>query len=259
MFVVMPMMNWLRKPANMLTLVPFQWLLFAMFLFFLACSFVLVSCILIYVASLPLSSVLKTDNNHRSFSSYMKFYGFSVALFLHQKYSFFDFQADYLVTILLLPLFTSITSCIHNQKNQLIWTICVTDMLWIFSRVNSSFCSHFHLSLIFVTRTHSMSTVTNLCESWRKVKWMRVNAVVWISICTPGASVLREIRLFFVLHAIRLYRAVEIDSEFISCWRKQIHINYKSLDHEWRILIFLSKCNISTQTYIIDTHIQEKE
>lgn len=39
----------------------------------------------------------------------------------------------------------------------------------------------------------------------------------------------------------------EIDSEFISCWRKQIHINYKTLDHEWGILICHPTCSINRE------------
>lgn len=104
-------------------------------------------------------------------------------------------------------------------------------------------CSGF-ISLFLCVSITSANFMTSVSEKTKERKWMNINSKYeyhWIGF-----------RISFVIHChivsfhVRFEYAFffhvsfitqEIDSEFISCWRKQIHINYKTLDHEWGILI----------------------
>lgn len=110
----------------------------------------------------------------------MKFFSFSVILFLNRNILFrFFFMADYRFYI---SLFSPITPCnTQSEKSTYLYNLRYRhDMDFLTESIALPFQSlHFSFSLIFVTRTHSQNTVTNLHNleqgEGRRDEWMVVS------------------------------------------------------------------------------------
>lgn len=131
----------------------------------------------------------------------------------------FDFR---LITgfILMLWFFLS-TNC---RKNQITWTIffCVFVMEF-FQEWNGERESVRVKAILLYQEANSISEIWIIWFEWTLLRFS----------IRCHCHTHNENALF--LHEEWDYRIVEIDSEFISYWRKQIHMNYETPDHEWNL------------------------